>query len=474
MAPDIETDLDFSAQNRSLWPALVILKRGREPDVERQLSELILQWLRSHRLMGDDDVPPDRLKSPADAADVTAWLHRVWQRLAASEAPDLLGIRRSIMEEVAASDLNTKEQADLFTALDYLCRLASARMVAAAARPVPKVEIPNIRSHAMQAAYRSLAKLAASDLPIWLSGEKGVELEGMALLIHRLRGLSEATFHILDADAVEYSDTMAPWNDLGERAPIGSEVTLLLRDVDEAPRRFQRMLYRHLLGDLGHKGTVRIVVTTGPLDLDAVIAGGAPADLFAFLNPMRVEIPPLRSRTRDLEGLISFHARSRGLKDPVGRFTPEALEALRAYHWPGNAEELEMVLAFVLEKRPNGVIGLQHLPQSVLPPIDEVVSELADFLGRIVTERSFRILNGRRDARLKLAKFLHVIRRETFTASDIQGLLQLGRDTVRRLLGLLETEGLVEGIKGSQGKRTTRYRCLIKEDRGREEEGGAK
>lgn len=456
MAPDIETDLDFGTETRSLWPALLILSRGRETEIGHQLGELILQWLKPYRLMGDDDVPPDRLKSPADPADVTAWLHRVWQRLASSNAPDLLRVRRSIMEEAAGSDLNTKEQGDLFTALDYLCRLASARKLAAAARPIPTVEIPNVRSHAMQAAYRSLVKLAATDLPVWLSGEHGVGLEGIARLVHRLRGLTEETFHILDADAVEYNETLIPWNDLGRRAQGGSEITVFVRDVDQASKRFQRMLYRYLVEDLGSKGTVRIVATTGPLDLDAVIAGEAPADLFVFLNPMRIEIPPLRSRTRDLEGLMAFHARSRGLKDPVGRFSPEALEALRAYHWPGNTEELEMVLAFVLERRPSGAIGLQHLPQSVLPPMDAGVSALADFLGGVVTKRTFRILSGRRDARLKLAKFLHDVRGETFAASDIQGLLQLGRDTVRRLLAMLEAEGLVEGIKGSQGKRTTR------------------
>lgn len=460
MTPDTETPLDFTEENRSLWPALRILKRDRDEGVARLLSELILHSFQAHRLMADEDVSPDLLASPTSTADVTAWLHRIWQRLTAAEASNLLETKRSIMEEIAGSALGTKQQADLFTALDYLCRLASARIVASTVRATSSPTIPSIRSHAMQAVYRRLVKLAATDLPIWLSGETGVELEEIARLIHRLRDLQENCFHLLESDGTDWSEIMIQWSRFMDGMGIGSEITVVVRDLERAPKRFQRGLYDYLVKDLRRNGTIRLVLITGPLDLTADIHSEVVAELFAFLHPMKVEIPPLRARTDDLECLIAFHVQSRAMmKDPVDRFTPEALEALRSYHWPGNTEELEMAVAYILHKKPVGAIGLQHLPETVVPPVEQAVEELANLLHRSGQASGFRVLKSR-DGCLKLARYLCRIGDETFTASDVQGLFHLGRETARRLLGFLQSEQLVEGIKGARSQRTTRFRSL--------------
>ena len=48
-------------------------------------------------------------------------------------------------------------------------------------------------------------------------------------------------------------------------------------------------------------------------------------------------------------------------------FSPDALEAMRGYHWPGNLRELRNVIErAVLLCQPGGTVGLEHLPQNLL------------------------------------------------------------------------------------------------------------
>jgi len=91
-------------------------------------------------------------------------------------------------------------------------------------------------------------------------------------------------------------------------------------------------------------------------------------DLFYRLNVVPIRLPPLRERLEDIP-LLARHfldrARAAGL--PSKQLAPEALEALKAHAWPGNARELENLMRRMAALYPQEVIGA-----------DAVAAELAE------------------------------------------------------------------------------------------------
>jgi DNA-binding NtrC family response regulator len=363
---------------------------------------------------------------------------------------ELIATRRAIFEEIVSAPLIPDEQSRLLSALDYLFRLCTARHVARSSGTGDLALIPHTGNYAMQAAYQKLAGLAATDLPIWIAGETGTELEGLARLIHQLRSLPPNAFHVWNAGE-SWSST------LGElRDELGPDATIFVHGISQFPESFQKMLYQHLMAELSSSASFRMVVSSAPPEPANLAVPGMIPELFAFLNPMRVEIPPLRYRTDDIPELISFFCVSRGEEDPKSRFDRQVLHALAEYHWPGNLAELEITVAFVLKKRPTGAIRLEDLPDT-LSPRQQPPAVLLDALEEIVKDEGFRVLRSD-EGRRSLATFLTDHADRAFGAGDVQRFFRMGRETARRLLRSLVERGFVEGITGAEGKRVTRYR----------------
>ena len=93
-------------------------------------------------------------------------------------------------------------------------------------------------------------------------------------------------------------------------------------------------------------------------------------DLFYRLNVVRLAVPPLRERPKDIPLLVDhFLARFRDtLGKPVRGISDEALERLVAYRWPGNVRELENVIERAIILASSDRIGLSELPQNVVVP----------------------------------------------------------------------------------------------------------
>lgn len=447
-------EFTFDEIQRDLWPALVLLRAGREDEDSISMLDTTRKWLAVSRPHAYDDDAPERLKSPASARDVTDWLHAVWHRLDRADESTAVSTRRSIIARIIDSGLSQSDQSRLLTALDYLYRLSAACRVARTVGGSTGIEIPSTDSLQMQRTYRRLVDLAATDLPIWLSGEKGTELEWAAKLIHRLRGLGPEAFRVWDPGkaARESSDSWAEVTEVSEGPPL---VTVLARSLDEVPERLQRQLYDYLVEGLGRPQPVRVIVTARiTAQHDEWLTDIYP-DLSAFLAATRLEIPPLRVRMGDLAGLITYFARSRALDDPIHRFTPEAMGVLQGYHWPRNVEELNITVDHVLQKRPAGSIRVEDLPETIRAPFGEE-RDVVRVLDAIHREEGFRVLRspGQRRA---MAHFLTGPAGDTFSLLELQKRFDLGRETARRLLVAFTARGLVRGKKGAKGERITRY-----------------
>src|SRR5207253_5546416 len=125
--------------------------------------------------------------------------------------------------------------------------------------------------------------------------------------------------------------------------------TLFLDELASTSPAFQASLLRVLQsGEVRRVGStqtrkvdVRVIGASNAPLRDLVAAGNFRADLFYRLSVLSIELPPLRTRTGDVELLTShFLKAARAAGDPPLHLTREAAEALAAHSFPGNVREL--------------------------------------------------------------------------------------------------------------------------------------
>ena len=221
-------------------------------------------------------------------------------------------------------------------------------------------------SLAMHDIYGLIARLAAADVTVTLTGETGTGKDVFAHLIHETSQRADNPFVVFDCGAVPpnlveselfghergaFTGAHAEHPGAFERAKAG---TLFLDEVGELPLELQPRLLRVLDtrsvrrvgGTKDHHVDVRIVAATNR-DLGALVAAKQfRQDLYFRLAAAIVRLPPLRDRLEDLPLLAPRLPQDLGRADVV--LTEASFASLRAHSWPGNVRELKNVLACAL------------------------------------------------------------------------------------------------------------------------------
>src|SRR6058998_415007 len=112
---------------------------------------------------------------------------------------------------------------------------------------------------------------------------------------------------------------------------------------------------------------VRIVAATNR-DLEAAVEEGRlREDLYFRLNVIRVELPPLRVRGRDIlllaQRFVDHYARQ--MTKPVCGLSPAVAERLLAYAWPGNVRELQNCMERAVALAAGERVGVHDLPEGI-------------------------------------------------------------------------------------------------------------
>ena len=245
------------------------------------------------------------------------------------------------------------------------------------------------RSEAIQRIESEIECAARSDAKVLITGETGVGKEVVCRLIHQRSARSQSPLVTLNCaglpDSLLESELFGhvrgsftgAYRDkpgLLEMAPNG---TVFLDEVGEMSPRMQVVLLRFLeTGEIQRVGADRShtrvnvrVITATNRDLHEHIASGAfREDLYFRLNVIRLSIPPLRERAEDVPLLVQYFLASyaRQHNAEVTGVSPEAMEALTAYRWPGNVREVKNVVERMVLKATGSAVRHSELPPEVL------------------------------------------------------------------------------------------------------------
>lgn len=190
------------------------------------------------------------------------------------------------------------------------------------------------RTPGMQELYRLVARVMNSELPVLITGESGTGKSLIAKAIHDFSDRRTMPFVVVSAGDLTSIDGPAQ---IIAKARGGSILFDEVGDFDEdAQARIVRML-----DGFGDPAPRVLASSQGDL-AQRMDEGHFRQDLFYRLGGVTINVPSLRERVDDIP-LLAEHFLGRSERDgaPARRFSPDALELIRAYSWPGNVRQLE-------------------------------------------------------------------------------------------------------------------------------------
>jgi DNA-binding NtrC family response regulator len=221
-------------------------------------------------------------------------------------------------------------------------------------------------SPALQGIVGQIVRVANTKATVLVRGESGSGKELVARAIHEASERRDQPFICLNCAAL--SETLLESELFGHekgaftgatekkigKFEAADRGTLVLDEIGEMSpaiqAKFLRVLEGHPFERVGGSSRVQVdvrVVAATNRDLEAAVAAREfRRDLYFRLKVVEIIVPPLRRRPEDIEA-IATHFLDRFAAE-TGRmirgFTPEAVEAMRTYHWPGNIRELRNVI----------------------------------------------------------------------------------------------------------------------------------
>jgi two-component system nitrogen regulation response regulator GlnG len=267
----------------------------------------------------------------------------------------------------------------------------------------------------MQDVYKTIGRIAGSDVTVLLRGESGTGKELVARAIHHYSRRAGRPFVAVSCAAIPgtllesemFGHERGAFTDAKERRLGKFELahggTLYLDEIGDMPLELQTKLLRALqertIERLGGHESIRIdvrVLAATNRDLETLMREGRfREDLYYRLNVVTLNLPPLRERRRDIPLLVEHFLAKYATELGECGVAPEALDRLVGHEWPGNVRELENVVQRAMVMATSGVILPEHLP---IGPVSAAASVAVDAsLEEIIERKLIECVRGLRE-----------------------------------------------------------------------------
>ena len=229
---------------------------------------------------------------------------------------------------------------------------------------------------------KALSEINLKDKSVFISGETGVGKSLVGKLLHKLNfdasapfvhiNCSEIAENLLEAElfgAKKGAFTGADRDRIGKIKQADGGI-LFLDEIATMPMAMQQKLLKALdektFYPVGspkvEKSSFTLISATCEDLFEKVSNNSFRKDLFFRISGINLDLKPLRSRPKDIELLAKSFLKKSPRRIVV---KPEAMDAIKAYSWPGNTREL-LKLCELISLKSKGVIKLQDLPKHIV------------------------------------------------------------------------------------------------------------
>ncbi|MCB6993866.1 sigma 54-interacting transcriptional regulator [bacterium 210820-DFI.6.37] len=253
-------------------------------------------------------------------------------------------------------------------------------------------------SASMEKIMSIVSQVADYDINVLLLGDSGVGKTSLARKIHKMSERAGNAFvdincaaipeNLLEAELFGYEK--GSFTGADSKGKIGliemaHKGTLFLDEISELPLRLQaktlKAIQDKVITRVGGINAIKVdfrLIAASNRDLDEYVNQGLfRKDLYYRLNAIKIRIPSLAERRDDIIPLINYFLDH--FNEKYGRdksISPQAMELLCAYDWPGNVREISNVIERVYITSSNGMILDRELPEELTRQKD---SEQAPF-----------------------------------------------------------------------------------------------
>ncbi|MGG7077266.1 sigma-54 interaction domain-containing protein [Clostridium sardiniense] len=255
------------------------------------------------------------------------------------------------------------------------------------------------------------ARAAKTSSNVLIIGESGTGKELLAHAIHNASYRRQGPFvkincaaipeELIESELFGYEEgafTGAKKSGKKGKFELANNGTILLDEIGDMPLSSQVKLLRVLQereiekvgGNVVKEIDVRIISSTNKNLKKAIEEGQFREDLYYRLNVIRISVPPLRNRKKDIEPLSNILKRK--VADKLGIYvegiSKEAMERLKEYDWPGNIRELENAIERSINMLDSDIyIQEKHLPEKLIQKKSKYIRDTkGKYLKDIVAE----------------------------------------------------------------------------------------
>jgi transcriptional regulator with GAF, ATPase, and Fis domain len=317
---------------------------------------------------------------------------------------------------------------------------------------------------AMLRAKTKAQKLAVTELTILIEGESGTGKELFASAIHneskrKDRPFIAVNFSALPEELVEselfgYVEGAFTGAKKGGKAGIFEMAeggTIFLDEIGDISPRVQTKLLRVLqekeimaVGDTKiKKADIRIIAATNKNLAQMVENNTFRSDLYYRLKMGQIYLPPLRTRKEDINELIAYFL-SEYAPGKTIQMEDQVLDILLEHDWQGNIRELGNMIQYMLAVSTEDKLTRVDLPDTHFLNLDDPEKDTA-LQG--LTEEEKQVL----EAIASLVDEYGTAGREKISAWLQQQGILFSPGQVRRIVGQLESKGLLKANRGRKG-----------------------